>query len=165
MFLYLTGGLAVGEVDASYTGGVVGGPVGAINVNSTREGWTVGAGGEGRLGQSNWTLKLEYLYMDFGSVSGAVAGTGAPVKTFFGINNTDLIHFLTTTTTIAGIASTTSPIRSYVWASTTNFPHIDATGTFAGNQGGAIGFNGACTALYTPTTARVEGGQESGDQR
>jgi outer membrane immunogenic protein len=106
VFLYLTGGLAVGEVDATYTGGIVGGPAGAINVNSTREGWTVGAGGEGRLGQSNWTLKLEYLYMDFGSVSGAVGGTGAPVKTLFGINNTDLIHFLTTTTTIAGIAST-----------------------------------------------------------
>jgi hypothetical protein len=35
-----------------------------------------------------------------------VGGTGAPVKTLFGINNTDLIHFLTTTTTIAGIAST-----------------------------------------------------------
>jgi outer membrane immunogenic protein len=106
VLLYLTGGLAVGEVDATYTGGVVGGPMGAINVNLTKAGRTVGAGGEGRLGQSNWTLKLEYLYMDFGSVSGAAGGTGAPVITPFGINNADQIHFLTTTTTIAGVAST-----------------------------------------------------------
>jgi opacity protein-like surface antigen len=115
VFLYLTGGLAVGEVDASYTGGIVGGPMGAVNVSSTKAGWTVGAGGERRLGQSNWTLKLEYLYMDFGSVSGAVAGTGAPVKTLFGINDSDLIHFLTTTTTIAGIASTHVTDQSPTW--------------------------------------------------
>jgi hypothetical protein len=30
VFLYLTGSLAVGEVDASYTGGIVGGPMGAV---------------------------------------------------------------------------------------------------------------------------------------
>jgi outer membrane immunogenic protein len=106
ILLYATGGLAYGEVDASYTGGLVGGPFGAVNVNSTRAGWTVGGGGEGRLGATNWTLKLEYLYMDFGRVSGSVAGAGAPFVTFFGINNADLIHFLTTNTSILGTAST-----------------------------------------------------------
>jgi outer membrane immunogenic protein len=106
IWFYLTGGLAYGEVDASYAGGIVGGPTGAVNVNSTRTGWTVGAGGEGRLGDSNWTLKVEYLYMDFGDVSGGLAATGAPGVTLFGINNSDLRHFITTTTSIAGIAST-----------------------------------------------------------
>jgi outer membrane immunogenic protein len=47
--------------------------MGAVNVSSTKAGWTVGAGGEGRFGQSNWTLKLEYLYMGFGDVSGWAA--------------------------------------------------------------------------------------------
>ncbi len=106
VMFYVTGGLAFGEVDATYTGGIVGGPMGAVDVSSTRAGWTIGAGGEGRLGHSNWTLKLEYLYMDFGNVSGAVGATGVPVITPFGINNSDQIHFLTTTTTIAGAAST-----------------------------------------------------------
>jgi hypothetical protein len=46
-----TGGFAYGEVDATFTGGIVGGQMAAVNV--TRVGWTVGAGGEGRLGQSN----------------------------------------------------------------------------------------------------------------
>ena len=31
-------------------------------------GWTAGAGIEGRIG-GNWTAKLEYLYMDLGTVS------------------------------------------------------------------------------------------------
>jgi outer membrane immunogenic protein len=106
ILFYATGGLAYGEVDASYTGGLVGGPLSAVNISSTRTGWTVGGGGEGRLGDTNWTLKVEYLYMDFGTVSGAVAATGAPVVTLFGINNSDLIHHLTTTTSIAGTAST-----------------------------------------------------------
>jgi outer membrane immunogenic protein len=106
LFLYVTGGLAVGEIDSTYTGGVVGGPIGAVSTSATRAGWVVGGGAEGRLGQSNWTLKLEYLFMDFGSVSGDVAGAGAPVITPFGINNADQIHFITTTTVIAGAAST-----------------------------------------------------------
>jgi outer membrane immunogenic protein len=105
ILFFLTGGLAYGEVDASYTGGLVGGPLGAVSVSSTRAGWTAGAGGEGRLGETNWTLKVEYLYMDFGNVSGIVASTGTAVN-FFGINNSDLIHFLTTTTSIGGTATT-----------------------------------------------------------
>ncbi len=62
--------------------------------------------GEGRLGHTNWTLKLEYLYMDFGSVSGTLGSAGAPVITPFGINNSDQIHFITTTTGIIGVANT-----------------------------------------------------------
>jgi outer membrane immunogenic protein len=106
LLLYVTGGLAYGRIEESYGGGLVGGPIGTLSVDTTRAGWTVGGGGEARLGNSNWTLKLEYLYIDFGSVSGAVSGTGAPVVTPFGINNADLVHFLTTTTAITGIAST-----------------------------------------------------------
>jgi outer membrane immunogenic protein len=83
----------------------VGGTMGAVNVSSTRAGWTAGGGGEGRIGDSNWTLKVEYLYMDFGRVSGNVAGAGTFV-TPFGINNSDQIHFLTTTASILGYAST-----------------------------------------------------------
>ncbi len=81
VMLYATGGLAIGEVDAKYTGGLVGLPIGADSIDATRAGWTVGGGAEARLGQSNWTMKLEYLYMDFGDVSASPSAT-----TFLGGN-------------------------------------------------------------------------------
>ena len=69
---YVTGGLAVGEV---MTAGTVfgfdgdGNPVNTIvSSHNTKAGWTVGGGIEGRLA-GNWTAKLEYLYLDLGSVS------------------------------------------------------------------------------------------------
>ena len=73
VLLYATGGLAYGEVD---TGGSITGPtlqvplatVAFPGTSSTRAGWTVGAGVEGRIA-GNWTAKLEYLYMDLGTVN------------------------------------------------------------------------------------------------
>jgi outer membrane immunogenic protein len=56
---YVTGGLAVGEVqawDALF----------AASGSDFRSGWTVGAGVETALTR-NWTLKVEYLYVDLGS--------------------------------------------------------------------------------------------------
>jgi outer membrane immunogenic protein len=105
LLLYVTGGLAYGRIEENYTMGLVGGPIGAVGVNTTRAGWTVGGGGETRIGRSNWTFKVEYLYMDFGNVSGGVSATGAPLITPILINS-DFIRFLTTTTAISGVAST-----------------------------------------------------------
>ena len=57
--IYATGGLAVGRIhaydrlDPSFEG------------TKTKAGWTVGAGLEQKL-VANWSMKLEYLYMDFG---------------------------------------------------------------------------------------------------
>jgi outer membrane immunogenic protein len=82
--LYATGGLAVGEFKYSSQtslsavvfgpglGGVV--PTGTVlalagpaaSTTDTRVGWTVGAGVERKF-SPNWSGKLEYLYMDFGS--------------------------------------------------------------------------------------------------
>jgi outer membrane immunogenic protein len=67
---YATGGLAYGEIKSNETLTVAGGPLpGGVAVNSfntTRAGWTVGGGVEGVV-SGNWTAKLEYLYMDFGT--------------------------------------------------------------------------------------------------
>jgi outer membrane immunogenic protein len=81
--LYVTGGLAYGEISTTNTvsGTNITGaqgtnvfvltPVtGSANNSSTRAGWTVGAGVEGVV-SGNWTAKLEYLYIDLGTVSGA----------------------------------------------------------------------------------------------
>ncbi len=72
---YLTGGLAYGKVDIQGTGGTsgIGGfspfsithPFGHSQVNT---GWTVGFGTEGKLLIPGWTYKIEYLYVDLGSL-------------------------------------------------------------------------------------------------
>jgi len=69
---YVTGGLAGGEVMAA---GTVfgfdgdGNPVNTIvSSHNTKAGWTAGGGLEGRLA-GNWTAKIEYLYLDLGTVT------------------------------------------------------------------------------------------------
>ena len=70
--LYGTGGLAYGHVDSSLTATVSSNIVNAsanFSGSDTKVGWTVGAGIEGPLGNSQkWTWKVEYLYLDLGSV-------------------------------------------------------------------------------------------------
>jgi iron complex outermembrane receptor protein len=69
---YVTGGLAVGEV---MTAGTVfgfdgdGNPINTIvSSHNTKAGLAVGGGIEGRL-VGNWTAKIEYLYLDLGTVT------------------------------------------------------------------------------------------------
>jgi outer membrane immunogenic protein len=80
---YATGGLAYGEIKSSETLTVAGGPFagGALanNFSTTRAGWTAGGGVEGVI-SGNWTAKLEYLYMDYGTINNAFAGV-APLFT------------------------------------------------------------------------------------
>ena len=77
---YITGGLAFGEVSTSDTisgtnligpqgvNGVMIVPVsGTLSNNTTKVGWTIGGGIEGAL-LKNWTGKIEYLYVDLGTV-------------------------------------------------------------------------------------------------
>jgi outer membrane immunogenic protein len=89
VLLYGTGGLAYGEVDTggSITGPTAIGPATTIlpNLNSTQVGWTAGAGIEGRI-SGNWTVKLEYLYMDLGTVSAGPIPTNilGPIRNALG---------------------------------------------------------------------------------
>jgi outer membrane immunogenic protein len=72
---YVTGGLAVGNVSTtdtiSGTNALAGGApvVASFNSSSTRAGWTIGGGLETALG-GRWTGKIEYIYVDLGTVSG-----------------------------------------------------------------------------------------------
>ena len=71
ILLYATGGLAYGHFSgSSWTL-----PMNFGTWTSTNVGWTVGAGVESALG-ANWSVKLEYLYMDLGSVGGSSATVG-----------------------------------------------------------------------------------------
>jgi outer membrane immunogenic protein len=76
ILLYATGGLAVGEVKAD---GTVGGaaliPLTAGSVSTTRAGWVFGGGIEGAIDR-NWSIKAEYLHMDFGSLDQSISASG-----------------------------------------------------------------------------------------
>ena len=63
--LYATGGYAYARLDttASATAGAL---TASVNTSENRNGWTVGGGSEMMLAP-NWTAKVEYLYLDFGS--------------------------------------------------------------------------------------------------
>jgi outer membrane immunogenic protein len=89
--LYATGGLAYGHIGATE-------PTIPLSWGSTRAGWTLGAGGEWAL-DSNWSIKLEYLYMDLGRFGSA----SATATTVVNQPNTPSTGFniVTTTTTSA----------------------------------------------------------------
>jgi outer membrane immunogenic protein len=69
--LYITGGAAFGEIKTDFTAT---GPTvtSSGSTSNTKVGWTIGGGLEAALGNSNWTGKVEYLYVDLGTVSGSV---------------------------------------------------------------------------------------------
>lgn len=70
--LYITGGLAVGEVEGSWQLLSDNGYAKAGSGKDTRLGWTAGAGVEQAFA-SNWSVKLEYLYTDLDNISYASA--------------------------------------------------------------------------------------------
>ena len=88
VLLYVTGGLAVGEVKStssvsttssavsSFGGAPVVTAASAVGTSSTtRAGWTIGAGVEGVIA-GNWTAKVEYLYVDLGTINNNYVGVG-----------------------------------------------------------------------------------------
>jgi outer membrane immunogenic protein len=75
---YVTGGFAYGGVKTSVNESLPGpGGQASAGISDTRTGWTLGSGVEAALG-GNWTGKLEYLYVDLGTESGALPFTVLP---------------------------------------------------------------------------------------
>ena len=73
MLLYLTGGLAWADLESALK--VHGNGHNAFgSVSDTKDGWVVGGGFE-YAATENWTLKVEYQYLDFGSFGGIHKGT------------------------------------------------------------------------------------------
>jgi outer membrane immunogenic protein len=82
VLLYGTGGLALADTKVSATNGVV-----ALSDSKTQTGWTVGAGVEWMF-MPRWSLKAEYLYRRFDSVTlfGVSTGTVALNSGQVGVN-------------------------------------------------------------------------------
>ncbi len=95
VLLYATGGLAYGHLAANA-------PLVPLSWGSTRAGWTVGAGAEAAIDR-NWSVKVEYLYMDLGNIG----SSGATATTATNALNTPSQGLNTVTTTTLTSAFTT----------------------------------------------------------
>jgi outer membrane immunogenic protein len=73
---YVTGGYAYGRTELSFAdnNGLVPGVIASGVADKTMSGWTLGGGVESRL-FGNWTAKLEYLYIDLGTISGTASAS------------------------------------------------------------------------------------------
>jgi outer membrane immunogenic protein len=96
LLVYGTGGLAVARIKTSTdvffdpnTPGVLGGFHFAGAADLTRWGYAIGAGAEYGLpgAWSSWTVKAEYLYLDFGSFSHVLPDVTGTAPTFSWTNN------------------------------------------------------------------------------
>jgi outer membrane immunogenic protein len=84
VMLFVTGGAAFGEVESNATitntaTGLFGATTRTIasgTATNTRAGWTAGGGSEWVL-SGPWTAKLEYLFVDLGTVTNSFVGGGA----------------------------------------------------------------------------------------
>lgn len=79
---YLTAGVAVSRfsLDASFSDDLLAGAAGHDSESETKFGWVVGLGGEYALSE-NWSIRGEYLYVDYGKVdtNAAVNNASFPV--------------------------------------------------------------------------------------
>jgi outer membrane immunogenic protein len=84
--VYLKGGGAWADVDYAHVGGGVNNPR-LLTGSKTRSGWLVGAGIEHAF-LDDWSVKLEYNYMDFGSKAIALSATdGGPGPAIFNVKS------------------------------------------------------------------------------
>jgi outer membrane immunogenic protein len=79
ILLYATGGLAVADLDSTYTATLLGVGTGSASTSDTRVGWVIGGGAEAALSR-NWSIKAEYLYLDFGDVNSAAGSATSSVN-------------------------------------------------------------------------------------
>jgi outer membrane immunogenic protein len=77
--IYATGGYAYSRLESTASV-AAGGLAVSLQRDENRNGWTAGAGIEVALG-SNWSAKVEYLHMDFGSKDASWTLTGLPTIT------------------------------------------------------------------------------------
>ena len=122
VLFYGTGGLAFGGVSVDYLSGINGGGLTAGSFSSTRTGYAVGGGIEGKIDQ-HWSVRGQYMFVDLGRFStnlgtGATTTTsasattvGAPVvTTIFSDVTTQAVTTTQTTTTTS--SSTSAQVRS-----------------------------------------------------
>lgn len=87
VMVFATGGLAIAQIETtSETFNAAGLLTFTGSEDGVRAGWTIGGGAEFALA-SNWSLRAEYLYLDFGSFS--FEGATTPPSVFFVTNEVE----------------------------------------------------------------------------
>jgi outer membrane immunogenic protein len=76
---YVTAGVAWTSARYNVTSTLLGTTFNVIDLSNTRLGWTVGGGVEAAIARTNWTGKLEYLYIQTDNFT-----ANAPIPTLFG---------------------------------------------------------------------------------
>jgi outer membrane immunogenic protein len=126
VLLYGTGGLAFGQVDANYLSGINGGSLTAGSVSTTRVGYSVGAGVEGKIDQ-HWSVRGQYLFVDLGTfstdlgagptttASTSVTGALTPILGPNGPTGFNTQTTTATTTTTSTAAQVRSRLRDHVF--------------------------------------------------
>ena len=76
---YVTAGVAWTSARYNVTSTLLGTTFNVIDLSNTRLGWTVGGGVEAAIARTNWTAKLEYLYIQTDNFT-----ANAPIPTLFG---------------------------------------------------------------------------------
>jgi outer membrane immunogenic protein len=137
---YLTGGGALGRVESNDVAQL---PTVAAGFDHTRSGWTLGGGSETAL-TGNWTVKLEYLFVDLGTINDAfIAGFGNTEAIHAGVHEN--IVRLGLNYRIAG--ATGSALPSYATASS----GFNWTGFYIGATAGhGVGHNNGNENLAAP---------------
>ncbi len=79
ILIYATGGLAVADLDSTYTAGLVGFGTASASTSDTRVGWVIGGGAEAALSR-NWSIKAEYLYLDLGDTNNSAGSATSSVN-------------------------------------------------------------------------------------
>jgi outer membrane immunogenic protein len=113
VLLYVTGGLAYGELESNYALGFVGFPTAGFGSKQIKAGYTVGGGIEGALG-GNWTAKAEYLFMDLGSFGGGTGAFSSTTSVNFPDTPQPSFNRLVDTTT-AGTATVNNRFRDHIF--------------------------------------------------
>jgi len=113
VLLYVTGGLAYGEVESSYALGFLGFPTSGFGSKQVKVGYTVGGGIEGAL-WGNWTAKAEYLFMDLGTYGGGTGAFASATSVNFPDFPTQGFNRLVDTTT-TGTATVNNKFRDHIF--------------------------------------------------
>ncbi len=106
ILLYGTGGLAYGEI---VTNGLISDPA-SFSQNTLKIGWAAGGGVEASISR-NWSLKLEYLYMDLGDVSSNGLTTTGIIIPGVPHNGPPIANRLSTSFTASGPGITDNIVR------------------------------------------------------
>jgi outer membrane immunogenic protein len=79
--LYVKGGAAFTDEDHFIVSTAAGGGTASTSISNSRTGWTVGAGLEYAL-WDNWSAKIEYNFMDFGTDNRTMTGVAGGTTNF-----------------------------------------------------------------------------------